>query len=218
MSRPTRPHPEGKEHMRHRRFRPSIGPSIGRCGVLLALLVTSTAALSAEAPRDANSWLSDPKQTATDTAQTVGDTLKGWWDSVTGMVTTSNPTGYLPAQISDDDRQFFAVLEAVGLKLKDVTIGKGFFAGAQYQFVVAREPTDADFARAEALLRVYRETADGMRSRAKQRIARSTLDTMATAGFVLSSISISLTPWPDATYQVQARDKVEPPKAEPRGK
>lgn len=151
-------------------------------------------------------WLSKGAETAGDAAKSVGDTLNSWWSDLSGKV-APGPTGYLPAQITEDDKQFFAVLEAIGLKLKDVTVSKGVFPVATYRFVASREPTDQDVERAELLLRAYRDSADGFKSRAKQRIARSTLDTVATKGFALSSMEVTLSPWPDASYQVTARDK-----------
>jgi len=116
-----------------------------------------------------------------------------------------SPTDYLPTQISDEDKRFFAILEAIGLELKGVTVSKGVIPSANYRFVASREPTDTDIARAEDLLRLYRESADGMWSRAKQRIARATLDTVSTAGTTLTAMDVTLSPWPDASYQIATK-------------
>jgi predicted transcriptional regulator len=149
-------------------------------------------------------------------AKSVGGAIGSLWNDMTGKIAPATPTEYLPAQISEEDKQFFAILEAVGLTLKEVAVSKGLMPSANYRFVAAREPTDADIATAEALLRAYRDGNDAMRARAKQRIARSTLDTLATKGFALTAMDVTLSPWPDASYQIVARpgtgDAAAPPK------
>lgn len=175
---------------------------------LLGLLAAAPAQAQAPATdTQQRDWLSKGAETAGDAAKSVGDTLNSWWNDLSGKVTPSGPTSFLPAQITEDDKQFFAVLDAIGLKLKDVAVSKGLFPVATYHFVASREPTDEDIERAERLLRAYRDGADGFKSRAKQRIARATLDTVATKGFALASMDVTLSPWPDASYQVTARDK-----------
>lgn len=154
---------------------------------------------------DGASWLPDMAREAREAAKSAGDTISTWWNEATTLVTPNGPTAYLPSQISEDDKQFFAVLGAAGLTLKEVTVGKGVVPAANYHFVASRDPTSTDLARAEDLLRAYRQASDGMRARAKQRIARATLDTMATAGFTLSAMDVTLSPWPDASYQVTTR-------------
>ncbi len=142
----------------------------------------------------------------------VGGAIGSLWNDVTSKIAPGPPTDHLPAQISEEDKQFFAILETIGLQLKDVNVSKGLIPSASYRFVAAREPLDTDIAKAEALLRAYRDGNDGMRARAKQRIARSTLDTVATAGVVLSGMDVTLSPWPDASYQIANKPKAEAPK------
>jgi len=144
-------------------------------------------------------------RSAEEAAQSVGKAIGSMLGDVAGMITPGAPTDHLPAQISDEDKQFFAVLEAIGLRLKNVNVSKGLLGGATYQFVAEKEPSDQDIAKAEALLRAYRDAATGLRSRARQKIARSALDTASTAEFALTSMDVSLTPWPDASYQISAR-------------
>lgn len=142
---------------------------------------------------------------AGEAAKSMGSALGGLMNDAAGMVGAPNPTGHLPPQISDEDRRFFAILEAIGLRLKDVTVTKGMLGSANYRFEATREPTEAEIATAETLLRAYRDSDDGLRSRARQKIARSALDTVATAGYVLSGMEVTLSPWPDASYQITAK-------------
>jgi hypothetical protein len=144
---------------------------------------------------------------AGDVAKSVGGALGSLWNDVTTRITPAGPTDHLPGQMAEEDRQFFAILEAIGLKLKEVSVGKGLLASANYRFVADREPTDADIAKAEGLLRAYRDAQDGIRSRAKQRIARSMLDTVSTAGMSLAAMEVTLSPWPDASYQIVTKPK-----------
>ncbi len=147
----------------------------------------------------------DLARQAGDAAKSVGGAIGGLWNDVTGMVGSGNAASHLPAQISDEDRRFFAILDAIGLRLKEVSVSKGVLSSASYRFEAAREPTEADIARAEELLRAYRTADDGLRSRARQKIVRSALDTVSTAGYVLSGMEVTLTPWPDASYQITAK-------------
>lgn len=149
----------------------------------------------------------DIAKQAGDVAKSVGGALGSLWNDVTSRIAPASPTDYLPGQMPEEDRQFFAILEAIGLKLREVSVSKGMVPSANYRFVADREPTDTDIAKAEGLLRAYRETQDGMRARAKQRIARSTLDTVSTAGMSLASMEVTLSPWPDASYQIVTKPK-----------
>ncbi|GEM_PF-6236243 len=172
----------------------------------LLVLVTTHVAIAADPPPpDPAPWLSDAAKSAGEAARAAGTTLGGWWQEFTNAVMPGGPAGQLPAQISDDDKAFFAILDAIGLKLTDVKVGTGLLSNASYRFMATREPSDDDVQRAEQMLREYRETESGLRSRAKQRIARATLDTVASAGFSLASVEVSLQPWPDASYHVIAR-------------
>ncbi len=139
---------------------------------------------------------------AGEAAKSVGGAIGGVWNDVTGMIGSGSAAQHLPTQISDEDKRFFAILETIGLRLKEVTVPKGVMGGASYRFEAAREPTEADIAKAEELLRAYRTADDGLRSRARQKIARSALDTVSTAGYVLAGVDVTLSPWPDASYQI----------------
>ncbi len=173
---------------------------------MLVLLLTAQIAMAADPPAsDTPPWLSDAAKSASDAARAAGATVGGWWQDLTASVAPGGPAGQLPAQISDEDKTFFAILEAIGLKLTDVKVGSGLLQNASYRFVASREPSDSDVQRAEQMLRAYRDKESGIRSRAKQRIGRSILDTVATAGFALASVEVTLQPWPDASYHVVAR-------------
>ena len=64
-------------------------------------------------------------RSAGDVAKSVGGAIGNLWNDAVGKVAPGAPTDYLPAQISDEDKQFFAILETIGLRLKDVTVSKG---------------------------------------------------------------------------------------------
>jgi len=147
----------------------------------------------------------DLARQAGDAAKSVGGAIGGLWNDVTGLVGGGGAASHLPAQISEEDRRFFAILEAIGLRLKEVSVSRGVLSTALYRFEATREPTEADIASAEELLRAYRASDDGMRSRARQKIVRSALDTVSTAGYVLSGMEVTLSPWPDASYQITAK-------------
>ncbi len=205
-------------------------PSLGSAGRILALIALAGASPGAypgmswaqgtpPAPPPAQQGTTvegltksaeDLARSAGDVAKSVGGAIGNLWNDAVGKVAPGAPTDYLPAQISDEDKQFFAILETIGLRLKDVTVSKGVLPSASYRFVANREPTDTDIATAEDLLRAYRDAQTGMMSRARQRIARSTLDTVSTAGYALTSMEVTLSPWPDASYQITTKDAAAP--------
>lgn len=212
----------------HHSFRPwRPGRFPGLMAALLATVALSAPVRAADPPPAAPPAAPGQAMTAEDLAKSaeemarsagevaksvggaVGGAIGSLWNDVTSKIAPGPPTDHLPAQISEEDKQFFAILETIGLQLKDVNVSKGLIPSASYRFVAAREPADTDIAKAEALLRAYRDGNDGMRARAKQRIARSTLDTMATAGVVLSGMDVTLSPWPDASYQIANKPKAE---------
>ncbi|MGE0224195.1 MAG: hypothetical protein AB7F35_15675 [Acetobacteraceae bacterium] len=171
----------------------------------LALFAWASVCVPARAqdsPPEQGNFLSDTAKSAGEMARSAGEAVGGWWQDLTGP---PGPSGYLPNQISEEDRRLFAIFDAIGLKLTDVVVSKGLFSGATYRFAATREPTDDDVQRAESLLRSYREDATGVLSRARQRIARGTLDAIANAGYSLASMEVSFWPWPDASYHVTAR-------------
>lgn len=158
----------------------------------------------------------DLARSAGDAAKAVGSAIGSLWNDMTGKIAPGSPTDYLPGQINEEDKRFFAILETIGLRLREVTVSKGLIPSANYRFVAEREPTDTDIAKAEDLLRRYREVADGIWSRAKQRIARSTLDTVSTAGTTLTAMDVTLSPWPDASYQIATKPAAgNPPLEQP---
>lgn len=147
----------------------------------------------------------DLARQAGEAAKSVGNALGGLMNDVSGMVGGAGATAHLPAQLSEEDRRFFAILEAIGLRLKDVTVEKGVLGSANYRFEATQDPTPAEIAKAEELLRAYRTAEDGLRSRARQKIARSALDAVSTAGYTLAGMEVTLAPWPDASYQIAAK-------------
>jgi hypothetical protein len=136
------------------------------------------------------------------------------WNTVAGYARPSQPSGALPDQIGEDDRRFFAVLDAVGLQLSEIKVGGTMVTYNSYRFVAMRQPSAADLERADRALSVYRTVSGGPFVWAKQRIARSVLDLAGDKDFVLSAAVITLLPWPSANYEINAVNR--PPEAAER--
>jgi hypothetical protein len=117
----------------------------------------------------------------------------------------------LPGQISDDDKRFFAALNAVGLELSEIKVGGGTFSHSSYRFVAARDPSDVDLQRGERELEDYTARAGGLRAAAKQRIIRAVLDVAGDKNFILTAVVVDLWPWPSVSYEMTARNR--PPEA-----
>jgi len=176
---------------------------------------TRAAAATPAAPESAEtSWLTQSVTAVGDALKSLGADAASVWSSVTAVVTPSQPFQSLPHMISDDDRRFFAVLDAIGLQLSEIKLGGTSLSSTSYRLVAAREPSVADFERAEQMLSDYRAMSGGLRAAAKQRIARAVLDLAGDKGFVLTAVVIKLTPWPSASYEMDARNR--PPEAAER--
>ena len=151
---------------------------VTRCTALLLLCLMMTGnARAADAPvQDSGPWYLHPLSVVGGAFKAVGSAAGSVWGGVTSWFGGSDPYDYLPGQISDDDRRFFATLQAVGLQLSEIKVGGGTFSHSSYRFVAAREPSDVDIQNAERKLEDYRNTVGGLRAGAKQRIARAILD------------------------------------------
>jgi hypothetical protein len=143
--------------------------------------------------------------------KSVGAEAASAWSAIAGVTTPSQPSGALPDQIGEDDRQFFAVFDAVGLQLSEIKFGGTVVSYSSYRFVATRQPSAADLERAERKLNDYRAISGGPLVWAKQRIARSVLDLAGDKDFVLSAAVITLLPWPSASYEINALNR--PPEA-----
>jgi hypothetical protein len=141
----------------------------------------------------------------------IGSTMGSLWSSVTSLFVGGNPYDYLPGQISDDDKRFFAALNAVGLELSEIKVGGGTFSHSSYRFVAARDPSDVDLQRGERELEDYTARAGGLRAAAKQRIIRAVLDVAGDKNFILTAVVVDLWPWPSVSYEMTARNR--PPEA-----
>lgn len=179
----------------------------------LALLLCLAAPLGARAA-EGDSWIVRSEGSVMFAAKTVGSTIGSAWNGFTSMFAPSEPYDYLPGQISDDDRRFFASLEAVGLQLSEIKVGGGTFSQPSYRFVAARDPSDVDIQHAERMLAEYRASVGGLRAGAKQRIAQAVLDVAGDHSFILTAVVVQLWPWPSASYEVTARNR--PPEASER--
>ena len=184
--------------------------SSARCGLLLLGLTVSGAATAAEATSDATPWYMQPVAAMAGAVKAVGSV----WTGFTTMLMGGDPHQYLPSQISEDDRRFFATLDALGLQLSEIKVGGGTLSPSSYRFVASREPSDVDVRRAEQKLADYRASTGDLRTGAKQRIARAVLDVAGDKGFVLTAVVVDLWPWPAVKYEMTARSR--PPESSER--
>jgi hypothetical protein len=187
------------------------------CAVLVLLLglVLSGHARAADAPvTDTGPWYLHPLSVVGGAAKAIGSAADSVWVSISSVFGGGDPYDYLPSQISDDDRRFFATLDALGLQLGEIKVGGGTFSHSSYRFVAARDPSDVDIERAERKLEEYRNAAGGLRASAKQHIVRSILDVAGDKGFILTAVNIDLWPWPSVNYEITARNR--PPEVSER--
>lgn len=189
-------------------MRPAI-----RCAALALLCLISIGhAQAADAKaQDAAPWYVHPLSLVDGAVKAVGSAAGSAWASVASLFGGSDPYDYLPGQISDDDRQFFATLQALGLQVSEIEVGGGAFSHSSYRFVAAREPSDVDIQSAERKLEDYRNTSGGLRAGAKQRIARAILDVEGDKTFILTAVVVQLWPWPSANYEIDARNRPPEP-------
>ena len=176
---------------------------------LLAGLALSSGAQAAEA--DNAPWYLHPVSAIGVAAKAMGSVAGSAWGSVATLFGGSDPYDYMPSQISDDDRQFIATLDALGLQLSEIKVGGGAFSHSSYRFVAARDPSEVDVRRAERKLEEFRAAAGGLQNGAKQRIARAVLDVANDKSFVLTAVVVELWPWPSVQYELTARSR--PPEA-----
>jgi hypothetical protein len=160
---------------------------------------------------DLSWWVQQPVSLAGYALKSVGTGAASMWGLITDAVTPFQPADALPERISDDDRRFFAVLDALGLQLSEIKVGGTVVSSSVYRLVAAREPSDADIERAERRLDEYRATSGGLRAKAKQRIARSVLDLASDKGFVVTALVVGLSPWPSVNYEMNARSRPPEP-------
>jgi hypothetical protein len=185
------------------------------CAVLLLGMASAWNARAADAPAaDTGPWYEHPLSIVGGAFRAVGSAADSVWTSIGNLFGGSDPYEYLPSQVSDDDRRFFAVLDAIGLQLGEIKVGGGTFSHSKYRFVAARDPSDVDIQRAERMLDDYREQASGLRAAAKQRIVRSILDVAGDKSFLLTAVVIDMWPWPSVNYEITARNR--PPEASER--
>ena len=182
--------------------------------ITLALLLCLAAPVGAHAQESSDSWIVRSEGSVIYAAKAIGATVGSAWHGITSVFVGGEPSDYLPAQISDDDRRFFANLEAVGLRLAVIDVGGGTFSQPSYRFVAARDPSDADIQRAERMLADYRSSVGGLRAGAKQRIVQAVLDLAGDRSFVLTAAVVKLWPWPSVSYEITARNR--PPEASER--
>jgi hypothetical protein len=182
--------------------------------VVLSAFALPNIARAAEMPPGTASWYESPLSMMDVAAKAAGSAAGSAWAGVSGLFSGSEPYDYMPSQLNEDDRRFFATLDALGLQLSEIKVGGGILSHSSYRFVAARDPSDVDIQRAERKLAEFRATSGGLRNGAKQRIARAILDVAGDNGFVLTAVVIELWPWPSVQYEISARNR--PPEAAER--
>lgn len=183
-----------------------------RCAALLLCLAFAGNARAADAPaQNAGPWYLHPLSIVGGAVQAVGSAAGSVWTGIASLFGGSDPYNYLPGQINDDDRRFFATLEALGLQLSEIKVGGGTFSHSSYRFVAAREPSDVDIQSAERKLEDYRSSVGGLRAGAKQRIVRAILDVEGDKNFILTAVVVELWPWPSVNYEINARNRPPEP-------
>ena len=179
--------------------------------VLAAALSFGASAARAE---DA-SWWSRSAATAGVALQSLEEHAASAWSSATELFSSPPSSAVSPGLIADEDRPFFAVLEAAGLQLGEVRIAGTVLRSTEYRLVASRTPSAADLERAERAFEIFRTRQSGLRAGAKERIARAALDLIADRTFVLTAVTVELTPWPSAKYEVHARERTPAAEAPP---
>ncbi len=179
-----------------------------------AVLLCLVAPLGARAAEPGDSWIVRSEGSVIFAVTAIGATVGSAWNGIASAFWGSEPSDYLPGQISDDDRRFFANLAAIGMQLAEIRVGSGTFSHTSYRFVAAREPSDADIQRAERMLADYRASAGGLRVAAKQHIVQAVLDLACDRGFILTATVVELWPWPSVSYEITARNR--PPEVSER--
>jgi hypothetical protein len=169
---------------------------------------------AADPPPAETPWLARSMSMAGGALTSLGAGVVSVWNGAGRLVTPAQPLESMPELISDDDRRFFAVLNAIGLRLSEIKVGGTLVASSSYRLVAAREPSPGDLERGERLLDEYRSAASGVRAGAKERIAQAVIDLAGDTGFVLTAVVIELSPWPSASYEMNARER--PPEAAER--
>jgi hypothetical protein len=182
--------------------------------VLLLAFTLPRVARAAEMSAGAAPWYESPLAMMYGAAKATGSAAGSAWASFSGLFSGSEPYDYMPSQLSEDDRRFFATLDALGLQLSAISVGGGILSHSSYRFVAARDPSDVDIQRAERKLAEFRAASGGLRNGAKQRISRAILDVAGDNGFVLTAVVIELWPWPSVHYEISARNR--PPEAAER--
>jgi hypothetical protein len=173
----------------------------------LAFVLSSSAYAADTSTSDSEPWYVKEVKIVVGMLRAAGSAANTVWTDADKLVFGGSPYRYLPSQISEDDRQFFATLHALGLQLSEIQVGSSTFSQTSYRFVAAREPSDLDIERAQRKLDEYRATFGGLRAAAKQHIAQSILDIAEDKTYVLSAATVDLWPWPSVHYEISARDR-----------
>jgi hypothetical protein len=161
------------------------------------------------------SWWSRSAATAGVALHSLDEHAASVWASAAELFSSSPSSAVAPSLIADDDRPFFAVLEAAGLQLGEVRIAGTVLRSTEYRLVASRKPSPTDLERAEHAFEIFRTQQSGLRAGAKERIVRTALDLVADRNFVLTAVTIELTPWPSAKYEVHAREHAPATEAPP---
>jgi hypothetical protein len=191
--------------------RSKIAPFRIALAMALALVAAPAAAQVSPAalpPADAEprGWLGWSLDVAGGALGAVGGAVGYVWSTAVSFVLPEAPFDYIPERLSEGSLAFVGVMEAAGFQLADIQTGGGFLPFARYRFVLSREPSATDIARARRALALHQERFGGITAMVQQRIMQTLLEVAEGGRFRVTAVELGVRPWPSIRYELSARD------------
>ncbi len=185
-----------------------------RIAVALALALFAAPAWAQVSPaalppadQEPRGWFGWSLDMAGSAVGAVGGAVGYVWSTAASFVLPEAPFDYIPERLSEGSLAFIGVMEAAGFQLADIQTGGGFLPFARYRFVLSREPSPADIARARRALAQHEERFGGITAMVQQRIMRSLLEVAEGGRFRVTAVDLGVRPWPSIRYELSARDR-----------
>jgi len=137
----------------------------------------------------------------------VGGAVGYVWGTAVSFVLPEAPFDYIPERLSESSLAFIGVMESAGFQLADIQTGGGILPFVRYRFVLSREPSSADIARARRALALHQERYGGITAMVQQRIMQSLLEVAEGGRFRVTAVDLGVRPWPSIRYELSARDR-----------